>query len=73
MSNRWVKINEARGRQLPAPKVDAFLAEIDAVCERYGFTIEHEDGHGAFEVTDNESNRDWLQAAHVVVSSEDKL
>ena len=29
-----------------------FFNEIDAVCKKYGFSISHEDGHGAFEIED---------------------
>lgn len=47
------------------PEIDAFLADIVAVCRRHGMAISHEDGHGAFEIVNlNESNLDWLDAAH---------
>ncbi|MDE3097237.1 MAG: hypothetical protein KGK07_14710 [Chloroflexota bacterium] len=29
-------------------KIDDFLDEVEAVCERHGLTLAHEDGHGAF-------------------------
>lgn len=32
------------------PDVAAYLAEIVAVGKRYGFSLSHEDGHGAFVV-----------------------
>ena len=48
-----------------SPKVDAFLAEVRAVCERHGMAISHEDGQGAFEIVSlNEEVLAWLWAAH---------
>lgn len=42
------------GRRVENPRIDAFLAEIETVCEKHGLSISHEDGHGAFEVVDYE-------------------
>jgi len=36
--------------EIENPKIDAFLDEIRAVCERHGLVISHEDGHGGFEI-----------------------
>lgn len=45
-------------------KIDAFLAELWALCERHGLAISHEDSHGSFEVVSIEDgNRDWLMEA----------
>jgi len=45
-------------------KIDAFLAEVWAVCERHGLAISHEDGHGAFEIVSiDDGNRAWLMDA----------
>lgn len=46
-------------------RIDAFLAEIEAVCRKHKLSISHEDGHGAFEIEDfDESNLRWLNVAH---------
>lgn len=45
-------------------KIDAFLAEIRAICIKHGMAIEHEDGHGAFLITDiSERALEWLEHA----------
>lgn len=47
------------------PKVDAFLIDIWAVCEKHGLCIGHEDAHGAFLVQAiQQANKDWLFEAH---------
>lgn len=57
---RW----SARG-EIENTKVDAFLEEIWAVCERHHMALSHEDGHGAFEVVSIEDgDRGWLLAAN---------
>lgn len=63
MKKRW---NMKRRRHEPSdPKVDAFIAEILAVCEKHGMSIGHEDTQGAFIVMDYwGSNVEWLQDAH---------
>lgn len=55
-----------KDKEVPTPKIDAFLLEVDAVCRKHGFSIGHEDGHGAF-IVENYSEGDfaWLNAAHV--------
>ena len=48
--------------------VDAFLADLLAVCERHNMTLSHEDTHGAFVVllkSPDEEHRAWLQEASV--------
>ena len=46
------------------PKIDAFLAEVRAVCERHGLAISHEDAHGGFEIVSLENgNLEWLMQA----------
>ena len=42
------------------PRVDAFLAEIEAVCEKHGLSLAHEDVHGAFIVVDFTDGRAGL-------------
>lgn len=50
--------------EIENPKIDAFLDEIMAVCERHGLAISHEDGHGAFEIVDiKDGDLDWLMSA----------
>lgn len=47
------------------PAIDAFLADVEAVCRKHGFSLSHEDGQGAFEVEEfRESNIEWLKDAH---------
>lgn len=48
-------------------KIDEFLNEINEVCKKHGFSISHEDGHGAFEIEkfdENEFHINWLMNAH---------
>lgn len=54
------------GEYVESTKVDAFIADLIAVYEKHGLAIGHEDGHGAFLVTnDGDGMRDWLQNAHI--------
>lgn len=47
-------------------KVDKFLKEVVDVCKKHGFSISHEDEHGAFTiVVFNNENVDWLMDAHI--------
>lgn len=57
-----------------APQADAFIEAVIALAKEHGFTIGHEDGHGAFELNQrgDNSERDadmdeWLRQAHVEV------
>lgn len=63
----------ARQEQLAereAPSVDQFLAAIGEVCRKYGYSIGHEDGHGAFIIhTFDESNLEWLGGANIELDS----
>lgn len=58
---RWSNDGEVEN-----PKIDAFIDEVRAVCERHGMAIHHEDGHGAFEIVKIEDggDLDWLANAH---------
>jgi hypothetical protein len=50
--------------EIENPKIDVFLDEIWAVCERHGMALSHEDGHGAFEVVSiGAADREWLMDA----------
>lgn len=56
-----------------APNVDQFLAEIGDVCRKYGYSIGHEDGHGAFIInTFDESDLEWLGHALVQLESDEE-
>jgi hypothetical protein len=58
---RLIRRLEDRGEN---PKIDAFLEEIWAVCEKHGLALSHEDGHGSFLVVPLErGDREWLMAA----------
>jgi hypothetical protein len=54
------------GGEYASPAIDAFLAEIETVCRRHGFSIAHEDEHGAFIIEPFSKERaDWLAGAHL--------
>lgn len=58
---RWVNRLMANAE---VPEIDAFLADIEAVCRKHGLSLSHEDGQGAFEVEAlSESNLEWLNNA----------
>lgn len=61
---RWIGALSEFG---PTPKVDAFLAEVQDVCRRHGFSIGHEDIGGAFVISRywNDTDLEWLGAASV--------
>jgi hypothetical protein len=51
------------------PNVDAFLAEVIEVCKKHNMSIGHEDGQGAFQVSEfDEEYADWLLDASVLIS-----
>jgi FAD/FMN-containing dehydrogenase len=42
-------------------RVDDFFDEVEAVCKKYGYSISHEDYHGAFVIQKFEQdNIEWL-------------
>ncbi len=50
-------------------EIKSFLDEITHVCEKYGISIGHEDGHGNFILEKfSRYNIDWL--ANAAISSE---
>jgi len=52
-------------------KVDAFLREIVEVCKEHGFSLSHEDTHGAFVVEKyEEENIQWLMDAMIGESTD---
>ncbi|MBM4466274.1 MAG: hypothetical protein FJ014_12090 [Chloroflexi bacterium] len=47
-------------------EIDAFLREIVKVCKDHGFSLSHEDTHGAFVVERyDEDNVQWLMDAMI--------
>lgn len=59
---RW---NSIKSENVENVKIDAFLQEIIAICKKHGYSISHEDGHGAFEIENTDDhNFDWLLNAH---------
>lgn len=68
---RWDRKSK---EMLDVPDVDAFLADVVAVCERHRMSLGHEDRHGAFEVyrsVEPDAIR-WLMDAHVAKFEEDE-
>lgn len=47
------------------PKVDEFIEAVLDVCKKYGYSIAHEDVHGAFEIHIgyDEDYAGWLRKA----------
>ncbi len=59
---RW---NCRKSRYTENVAIDAFIQEVLAVCRSHGFSISHEDSHGAFIIENYTASRDnWLRAAH---------
>ena len=57
---------ETRGAHWQASdlEIEAFLDEIEGVCQKYGLSISHEDGHGGFEIMKYDpSLMSWLRDA----------
>jgi len=55
---RWINRSSTLGEN---PKVDAFLAELVAVCRKHNLSVSHEDYQGGFEVAAfSEKNVAWL-------------
>jgi hypothetical protein len=59
-----------KGYYIETPeKIKSFFNEIEDVCKKYGYSIGHEDGHGAFEIDKYcETNIKWLKDAHLRVN-----
>ena len=46
-----------------------FLKDIENVCKKHGYSISHEDGHGAFEIEKySDDNIDWLRNANICLN-----
>lgn len=62
---RWILDPHGAGREGDVPDIDVFLNEIYSVCLRHGLSIEHEDGQGAFNITNyNDAAMEWLLGAN---------
>ena len=59
---RW---NTKLKKEIENKSIDNFLNEINGICKKYNFSITHEDGYGAFQITRyDERNEKWLSWAH---------
>lgn len=59
---RW---STSKDDEVEAPEIDAFLADIKAVCIKHSLSIVHEDGQGAFEIARYDPCWfEWLSNAH---------
>lgn len=46
-----------------------FFKDIENVCKKHGYSISHEDGHGAFEIEGySDDNINWLKNAHIRIN-----
>ena len=49
-------------------KIECFKEDVIKLCEQYGLSIAHEDGHGNFIIQDfRESNIEWFNNAEIDV------
>lgn len=61
------RFSQKRGAPIKSPGVDLFLREIDKVCKKHGYCIEHEDTQGAFIIEKLSKDHDtgWLMDASI--------
>jgi hypothetical protein len=64
--NSWDK---SKSEYIETPKeVINFFNEIENICKTYGYSISHEDGHGAFIIEGYDpTNINWLKSAHLSI------
>ena len=57
--------SQKEGKLIDTPSnIKDFLTEIDAVCQKYGVSISHEDRHGGFILEPYDAvTADWLSGA----------
>ncbi len=59
------RFNNKTGEDEEIPKVDVFINEIIDICKKHGYSIAHEDCHGAFLIHGfDQETADWLKHAH---------
>lgn len=64
MPKRWSPLQHAEVES-PAT-VERFLTEIEIVCLRFGYSVSHEDEHGAFRIVPYDASiTKWLHDAHL--------
>ncbi len=60
----WHSVDHSQHGAVESAEVDAFIEEVIAVSKKHGFSIGHEDGHGAFVISRySEDDSDWLRDA----------
>jgi hypothetical protein len=52
-------------------RVDAFLEDLFDLCEKHGLWLSHEDTHGAFVVTDEDTSEWIADAAYALKEDSD--
>ncbi|HMQ52174.1 MAG TPA: hypothetical protein PKE64_20510 [Anaerolineae bacterium] len=63
MMERW---NIETGQAVENEAIDKFLQEVVSICSKYGFSISHEDTHGAFVIEAyDQAKAEWLMNALV--------
>ena len=66
VDNKMDKVFDRQsGEYIESPsEMETFMCEIQKVCKKYGFSISHEDEHGAFIIQEyKDSNIQWLKQA----------
>ena len=68
-SLRWLvgRRDQWRSREVASPgKIEAFLDAYEKLCREHGFSLSHEDGHGAFEIEAfSQNDIEWVRGAHI--------
>ena len=50
-------------------ELEKFFKDIEVTCKKHGYSISHEDGHGAFEIEKySDGNIEWLKNAHLRIN-----
>lgn len=65
--NKMESWDKSKSEFIKTPEeVINFFNEIENICKIYGYSIAHEDGHGAFIIEGYDpTNIDWLKSAHL--------
>jgi 16S rRNA U516 pseudouridylate synthase RsuA-like enzyme len=72
MTLRWSKVSSS---YIESPQnVEDFLAAVEELCRKHRLSITHEDGHGAFIITDlNKNNIKNFNGAHISIRNQDNV